>query len=163
MSNLPWSVVDVAVQRLDEILNTPESPRVILARQLRPTDPPRSISFYPVDLAPDQESMEIDGSGVPEPTLQKYNYRAQTLVKHANEMEGRALSSQDSKFLVAILYRDSELRLRLTAIVESLLGSTERVKRHGVVRQRYLNNELQGNFIYLSTTDLWVETEVVPG
>lgn len=163
MSSLPWSVVEIATTRFEELLNTEVTPRAILSRQLRPTDPARSISFYPVDVVPDLESMEIDGAGPPEPTIQRYSYRAQVLIKHSNEVEGRALYSQDAKFLLAILYRDTELRLRLAAIQESLLGSLERFKKLGVVRQRYLNNEFQGTFIYLSTTDLWVETESVPG
>src|ERR1700752_2892664 len=152
MAYFPMAVIDVLHDRFKEMLTD----REIVDRALRPTDPPRSVGMFPTDWFPDVDSHEIGGR---EPTLGRYTYRIQTLVKHTNEEEGRALYAKDAKIIRAILYRDAELVTRLTGLQEITLGGIERVKRWGVRNQRYLNNELQGQFIFLATTELWLETE----
>lgn len=159
MTAFPMATVEIVHERFAELMRD----RVILDRRLRPSDPARSIGIFPVDWSPVRNSMEIGGPNrPPEPTLQTYQYRIQSLVKHTDEIEGRALYALDAKFVLAILYRDQDLRVRLTTVQETLLGSVERVQRFGVNSQRYLNNELSGQFIYLATTEFWVETETVP-
>lgn len=155
MSEFPMVVVDVLHDRFKELLTD----RDILDRPLRVNDPNRCVGLYPVDWNPELDSFEMPGV---EPTLGRYTYRVQNLVKHSNEEEGRVVYAKDSKIVRAILYRDQELRLRLHGIAETTLGFVERFKRMGVRQQRFLNNELQGQFIFLATTEVWLETESVP-
>lgn len=133
---------------------------VIITRPLRNTDPSRSVGIFPVDWRPSENSFEMTG-GVG-PTLSRYLFRVQNLVKHTDEIEGRALYAHDSKLVRAVLYRDTALRVRLAALTETTLGMRERTQRYGVNTQRFLNNEINGMFLYLSTTEFWLETETVP-
>lgn len=155
MADFPMAVIDVLHDRFKELL----ADRDIVDRPLKPTDPARTVGMFPTDWVPDLESIELSSR---EPTLGRYTYRIQTLVKHTSEEEGRALYAKDAKIIRAILYRDPQLVTRLTALQEVTLGAVERVKRWGVRNQKYLNNELQGQFIFLATTEMWLETESVP-
>jgi hypothetical protein len=155
MADFPMSVIDILHVRFTELFTD----RSIVDRSLRPTDPARSIGLFPVDWTPDLESFEMPQF---EPTLGRYAYRVQTLVKHTNEEEGRAIYAKDAKIIRAIIMRDQTLRSRLTSVQEVTLGYRERVKRWGIRGTRYLNNEISGQFIFLATTDLWVECESVP-
>jgi hypothetical protein len=133
-----------------------DPPTEILKRPLRHTDPALSLGIYAYNWVPNPESAQI---GQNEPALATYLYRIQLMVKHATETEARALFTSHGKIVRAILYRDTALRVRLAALQEDLLGSRERFMRFGVRNQSFLNNELRGAFVYLATTDLWVETE----
>jgi hypothetical protein len=157
MAGFPINVIDVLHARFKELIGLDIE---IIDRPLRYTDPSRSVGLFAVDWVPVEGSYEI-GKGF-EPTLARYNYRIQALVKHTDEEEGRALYASDSKIIKAILYRDAQLVQRLTELQETNFGSIERAKRWGVRAQRFLNNELQGQFIYLATTELWLEAETVP-
>jgi len=158
MAGFPMEVVDILHARFKELLGTDME---IVDRSVRPTDPSRTLGIFPVDWNPVQESYEISRGNF-EPTLGRYTYRIQVLVKHTNEEEGRALYTSDTKIVKAILYRDATLVQRLTSIQETSFGSIERAKRWGVRHQRFLNNELQGQFIFLATTEVWLEVESVP-
>jgi hypothetical protein len=81
------------------------------------------------------------------------------MVKSLEEQEGRVAFTLHAKMVRAILYRDPDLRVRLGGLQEELLSTAERVKRYGVMRQDFLTNELQGTFVFLASTDLFVETE----
>lgn len=129
----------------------------IAKRPLRPMDPNLTIGIFAVDWVPRDDSREI---GMPfGPTLNTYLLRFQTLVKHSHEEEGRVLFSTAAKKLRTMLARDPDLRVRLAALSEVELAAKETVRRFGVRNQRFLNNELRGAFVYMATTDFFVETE----
>lgn len=135
-----------------------ESESIPIARRpLRFTDPERSVGLHAVDWSPLDDSAQI---GQMEPGISRYMLRIQNLVKHTDEEEGRALYVADAKMVRAILYRDAGLRVRLGELNETILDTIERFKRMGVRTQRFLNNELSGQFVFLATTELWVETEI---
>jgi len=113
--------------------------------------------LHVVDWTPDPNSAQM---GQMENVLNTYLIRIQNLVKHTDEEEGRNLYVLDAKMVRVILYRDSALRVRLGSLDETIMGTQERFKRMGIRNQRFLNNELSGQFVFLATTDLWVETEV---
>lgn len=129
-----------------------------IKRALRITDPARSASTFALTWQPMNDSQQI---GQMEPALNRYELRIQTLVKHANEEEGIALSSLDAKSVRVILYRDPNLKIRLLALSEELMSSRETVKRYGVRRQNLLNTDIKGVFCFLTTTEIWVESETV--
>lgn len=162
-SELMSEVVSVLETRFTELLNDATQEYSVLTRTLRPTDPNQAIGIFASDWAPFEDSMEMGGPGVPaEPTISRYNFRIQNMVKAANEVEGRQMFARDAKIIRAILYRDQALAVRLRDINEVTLDSSERVMRYGVQRQRFLNNEIRGSFLYLATTELWVDTATVP-
>jgi hypothetical protein len=99
--------------------------------------------------------------GQMEPALNRYELRIQTLVKHSNEEEGTALAALDGKSVRVILYRDPNLKVRLLALSEEQMSSRETLKRYGVRRQNLLNTDIKGVFCFLTTTEIWVESETV--
>jgi hypothetical protein len=170
-------ILDVLLMRLDELLNPnglfdpvtnptgvqPVDYYSIVDRALRPQDPNKSIGLFSVDWVPDLNSLEMQGPDLPaEPTMQRYNFRIQNYIRSADKTGGGRLFANDAKNVRAILYRDAELGVRLRAIEEDTLGSREHVKRYGVRTQRYLNNEFSGTFVFLATTEFWIDTETVP-
>ena len=151
----PMNVVDEVAVSLEEYL---DDEVVILKRPLRPSDPYRSVGIFPTTNDVVAGSLEIGGNG--EPTLQQYMYRIQNLCRHADEVLGRRQYAVDTKIIKTILYRDPALRLRLAALNDVSLGFQERFQKFTVGTQRYINNELNGQFMYLSVTEFSVETEV---
>lgn len=129
----------------------------VIRRPVRITDPNRSVGIFPVNQEPVESSQQI---GQMEPVLSQYLLRVQLLVKHADEEAGRRLYAVDTTSLKVILYRDPGLRMRLAALSHTIMGTTERFKKFTVRSQRFLNNELGTQFVYLSVTDLVVETEL---
>ncbi len=160
MPGFPENVIDeICVSFTEHMAAVDDDPKAeVLKRPLRHTDPALSVGVYAFNWVPDPESAQI---GQHEPALATYLYRIQLMVKHATETEARALFTTHAKIVRAILYRDPGLRVRLAALQEDLLGSRERFHRFGVRNQSFLNNELRGTWVYLATTDLWVETETV--
>lgn len=130
----------------------------VIERPLRFSDPARSIGIYVADATPLDNSQQI---GQHEPALLRYQYRVQNMVKHTNEIQGKALFAFDAKTIRVVLYRDTTLALRLSELIEEVLGTRERAKQWGVSRQRFLSNELRSQFVYLAQTDFWLETESV--
>lgn len=129
----------------------------IIDRPVRLNDPQKTISVYATNWVPDATSHEI---GTNEPTLARYNLRLQLMVKHTNPSKGRAMSALDSKTLRMVLYRSPVLRVSLLGMTEEVLGSTERVKRFQVTGQNFMNGDLNGNHLYLSSTEAYIETEL---
>ena len=162
----PNNVADILYTRylvkIDPDTVDPNQRVAVLRRALRPTDPIQSLGISPVDWMPNEDSKEIVGQASPgpsEPTLQTYFYNIQTLVKDTDETRGLAIHSILGTRARAILYRDVPLRVGLASLQVTLDGATEQLKRYGVRAQRFVSNELQGNFLYVSTIEFWVETE----
>lgn len=128
-----------------------------IRRPLRVSDPAKCVGVHSVNWVP-QGQIEI---GSQEPTVQRYTLRVQSLIKAAKEEEGRALYVALAKTVRVMLYRDPALRLRLSTLVEDSLGSRERFQKCGIQTQRYLNTEFRGAFVFLASTDFWVETETL--
>ena len=130
----------------------------VIDRPLRYADPARSIGIQVAETTPLANTQQI---GQLEPTVERYQLRIQNLVKHSDEILGKAWFALDAKSIKAVLYRDTTLRLRLASLTEEVLGTRETVKQWGVTRQRFLSNELRSQFVYLATTDFWLETESI--
>jgi len=131
----------------------------VFHRPLRTTDPAQALGLFVADWQPDKGSEQIGNQF--EPAIARYQYRVQLLIKASDEVTGRGLFGVGCKSVRAILYRDPALVVRLTALNETILGVRETVKRFGVLRQRFLSNEIRGSMLYLATTDFWLDTESV--
>ena len=81
-------------------------------------------------------------------------------MKDMDEMRGLSTHSTLAKLVRTTLYRDESLRVGLASLVTTTSG-TERLKRWGVNTQRLIANELSGQWLYLSTTEFWLETETI--
>lgn len=154
----PQNIVDILKVFLKEQYD--DEGWSVVDRPLRPADPAKSIGVYAYDWQPTAGSEEI--GPLMGPTLATYLIRVQLLVKHSKEEEARAMYTVVAKNMRTMLARDPELRVRLAALSEVDLSATERVHRWGVRSQRYLNNEIKGTFLYMATTDFFVQTGTEP-
>lgn len=149
----PNNVVEVLVTQLQAAFPAIET---ILRRPLRTSDPTMSLGAFPVDWLP--TTLEIGNSG---PSLSRYNFAVQTLTKEGNEEEGRRNSGFLAKSVRQMLYSNSALRVQLAQLSEATVTQIERVQRWGITRQQFASNNLQTQMIHFSSTQIWVETEIV--
>lgn len=150
------------------VLTTPflqaiDSDLHVVRRPLRPTDSVQSIGIFGSLWNPDEGSHEMRGLHPGEPTLQTYTIGIQALVKDGDEERGLSAHSVLSMRVRSVLYRSEALRVGLGALYVTVGGVTERARRWGVRNQRYLNNEIRGQFLYLSTLEFTLETEISHG
>lgn len=133
-------------------------------RPVKDTDESQSISVFPADWQPVNSSVEMVGRRH-EPTLQRYSIVVQGFIADMDEERGIRKHSLLSAEIRSTLYRSHAVAVALPQLVVGFPGSsgatTERVAKWGVVGQQYLNNQLpnNGKFLFLSTTELFVETE----
>lgn len=154
----PNNVVAILATRFQLL----DSDLFVTRRPLRESDPVQCIGIFPALWTPNQESLEIRGipsPGPQEPTLQRYAFAVQAFVKDMDEERGSAKHSTLSKMVLLTLYRDNPLHVALAALSSSMLGATERTRRWGITTQRFLNNQLDSEWLYLSTVEIWLETE----
>ena len=130
----------------------------VVRRPLRETDPRQSVGIFASQWVPDQESFEM-GSDGHEPTLGSYLISVQTFVLDFDEERGLATSSVLSTLVRTMLHRNAALRVALRSLSVVLEGSTETARRFSVRTQRFHSNEINGDFLYVSTLEFWLETE----
>lgn len=155
----PNNIISLIATRADYI--DPPDLR-IFKRPLRNSDPSQSFGVFAAQWNPNEDSYEMRGAPSPgpnEPTLQRYLIAIQAFVKDFNEDRGLRKHSVLSKYVRAMLYRDDPLRIGLAALSVEMSGSVESSKRWGIRTQRFLSNEIEGNFLFLSTLEFWLETE----
>lgn len=148
----PTAIVDALSDELALTLGAGK----VLRRPLRPTDPDASIGVIAADWVPN--AMVI---GQHDPAIGTYLIQIQAFVKHTNEEEGRDEHADFAQRIRLMLYRNTTLRVRLSGLSHSVDGLIERVQRWGIRQQRFASNEVDGEFLYLSTTEFWIETETV--
>jgi hypothetical protein len=153
--SFPGDIVVILKAQLSDSLGASVTP-TMLGRPLRPSDPHLSIGIYSVDWRPDQYEL-----GQFSPATANYEYRIEVLVKDADEERGRTLHGNYAKSIRTMLYEDADLKVALAQASDSLAGTLERVQRWGVRQQRFLNNEVDGKFLYLASTEFFVGTETV--
>lgn len=156
----PNVAIDVIAYRAK--LLDPAGDLAVHKRPLLDTDEVQAIGIFGALWTPTQESLEMRGSARPgpqEPTLSRYSIAIQGFVKDMDQERGAAAHSVLSKLILAMLYRDEPLRVGLAGLSATVLGSTETLLRWGVTTQRFLNNELDAEWLYLSTVECWLETE----
>lgn len=130
----------------------------VVRRPLNKTDPAQSVGVFPLTSVPDDTSIEIQSL---EPTLNRYHIIIQSMVRDMDEMRGTNIHSILGTMLRKMFYRDNPLHVGLTALSVTMFNSTERMQRRGITQQRYLSNEVQGQFIFTSWIEAWIETETI--
>jgi hypothetical protein len=154
----PNNIIDLVYTRAATI----DSDLRRFRRPLRASDPSESFGVFAAQWNPNDRSYEMKAVASPgpnEPTLQRYLIAIQAFVKDFQEERGLAKHSVLSKHVRAMLYRDDPLRIGLATLSVTMSGSIERTQRWGIRTQRFLSNEIDGNFLYLSTLEFWLETE----
>lgn len=134
----------------------------IFTRPLRSTDPIQCLGIFAKQWLPEEDSYELLGGkpGRHEPTLQRYYIAIQAFIKDTDEDIGIFTHANLSAIIRTIIYRDEPLRIGLSLLSSVVLGKRETLKRWSVWQQRFFGNEIQGSWLYLSTLDMWVETEM---
>lgn len=158
----PNNACSIIVPRMQAI----DADLKIYQRSLRDSDGTQSIGVFPITWTPDETSFEMNGqppsiTAAGEPTLQRYVIGVQAFVQDTNEEQGIAVHSILAKRVRSTLYRDAILAVGLNALSVTMNGSTERIQRRGIQVQRYLANEVQGVFMFLSSCEYYIETETV--
>lgn len=134
----------------------------VFPRPLRPSDPDHSIGVYAALWQPDEDSYEMKGIGSPhasEPTLQTYQIGIQSLVKHGDSTVALAISSILNNRIRSVLYRNAPLAVALGSLYTDDGTVRESMRRWGVRSQRYMSNDIEGKFVFISVLDFWIETE----
>lgn len=130
----------------------------VVDRPLRPNDPAGAIGIFANDWIPRLDSFQI---GQREPALQHYEFSIHNMVKNSDESTGRKIFALDAKTVRVVLYRDADLLVRLKLLQEDILGVREHFQKLNVSRQRMVNNEIRGVFIWVATTSVSVDTESI--
>lgn len=146
------SLCKTAFQAIDQDI-------MVLGRPLRPLDPQQCIGVMAQMWIPEEDSVEIIGRSPGEPTLQQYLIGIQAMVKHGDEEKGLAIHSVLSSRVRSVLYRNESFRVALQGLSAMDSGVTEAMRRWGVRTARYLANEIDAEWVYLSTLEFWIETE----
>lgn len=158
-----------AVLLIEERLGKIDPDIVTLRRPLQPTDPVQCFGIFGTLWTPNQESVEIGNAllgGAPAarntmPTLQQYNITIQALAQHMDPEEGLAVHSVMAKLVRGVLYHDQPLHVGLGMLRHTMFDVTERYRRRQIMSQRFMSNEISGNWMFLSVLDLRIETETV--
>jgi hypothetical protein len=132
----------------------------IVARSLNTTDANGMLGISPDDWAP--LDVEMTGDSPFEPTVQRYTISLQHIVKHANEEEGQRIHREVAKALRLMLYRDPNFQVSLRGLFVREGTRKERTQRFFITDQRYAANQTgTTTFLYMSVTNIAVETEIV--
>jgi hypothetical protein len=150
------------VQALDSSLQEIDPDIKVFRRPLRPTDPVQSIGIVATQWIPNEESYEMRGAfspGAGLPTIGMYLVGIQVFVKDMDEVRGLAVHCTMSQLVKSRLFNDPVVRLSLSSLTCVLDGVTEKAKRWGVRTQRFVSNEISGQYHFLSSLEFWLETE----
>jgi hypothetical protein len=151
----PTGYPAVFVWELADFLET-EIPSLkgVVRRPLRPTDPNPSVGVVAATWKPGERVI-----GQQQPLINIYDLEVHLLYKHTNEEEGLEYHSSLTKTIRRMLYESTDIPVRLAANTEDLFGNKERFHRLKVIGQKFLANEVKGQFLFFSVTDLTIETE----
>lgn len=150
------SLVAARIQMLDSDL-------VVVGRPPRDSDGTQVVGVFPMTWTPNEDSFEMSNPIVAahEATLNRYLIGVMSFVKDTDEQKGIRVHSVLAKLIRTILYRDPALAVGLGALSVTMLGSTERIQRRGIQVQRFLANEVDQVFMFVSSAEYFVETETV--
>lgn len=125
-------------------------------RRLIVTDPNDTIGIVPVSWNPVSGEM-----GRVEPTTQVYTLYIQTLIVDPDEARGLQTHSYLAKRVREMLVRDVPLHVALMSLkTVDQYGVRESSLKSSVGEQVFHNQETDGNWRYLSTLELRLETQI---
>lgn len=150
MSELfPSNVVNVLKDHLGYI----DGVNAVIGRGLRPTDPNGTCGISCEEWTPIE--YEVGGFGA---VIGSYLVLIQHMVKAVDAEEGERLHRNVAKSIRLMLVRDQALAVAFGQLREGD-APVERTSRWYVGSQRYGSNEIGGEFVYLSVTELFFETQ----
>lgn len=170
LPHFPYNVINalaVGLKFIDPDIGQPGDSNYVegirvFKRPLQISDDTEAIGLFPLTWEPDEKSYEMMGRRS-EPTLQNYSIGIQGMIIDSDEERGIALHSVLSSRIRHQLQRDSALGQALPQLKVTLAPSsgntTEKLAQWRVNRQQFLNSELSGRFIFLSTLELGITTE----
>lgn len=129
-------------------------------RQLRPSDPNPCIGVFPTLWIGDDDSLEMGHNPVWEPTLQKYAISVQAMNKDSDKDVALARHSTIANLVRRTLYRSNPMRVMLASLSANDGVVQESFRKFTLGTQRYLSNDINGQFVFLSVLDLIIETEI---
>lgn len=135
---------------------------LVFMRPLTPNDGIQALAVYPVDMEPVDESQEMRGQvlGGQVPTLTDYRINIASMVVHSDQAIGLAQSAALAKRVWATVARNVPLDVALKTLAHVGTGYSEHVQRWKTRRQVFQSGDLQGYFLYVSVSELWLQTEI---
>lgn len=155
-TDFPNNVVLILAEEFKKI--PPLDTYAVLKRPLRPSDPSLAVAVAASMWEP--EDYEV---GQPDPSLSRYVFALQCMIKHGEEQEGLAAHAALSKMIRDQFHRNPAIRARLGMLNKVSGPVIERVGRFWITRQQFISQELNREFLYVSALELWVETETIRG
>ena len=147
------------VPNVDPLLADPGIP--VFARPLSKNDPNQCIGVSAGMWTPEEDSYEMNGPLSHQgPTISRYIVGVQTYIKHTDEMTGLATSATLSGAVRNKIMLTSAGAHPLIGLTSTEFGYRETVKKVRILSQRFVGNEIQGQFLYLSNLEVVVETEI---
>lgn len=119
-----------------------------------------TVGFVPVVQTPNPSSWEMrGGDNLRGPTLREYLVIVYAFVKDASRERGQAAHGVLAEIVESILESDTSLRASLALLQSDVMGSQKRYSRHYIRQARYLANEIGGNHLFLSASEVIFEVE----
>lgn len=147
---------------MSDALTTIDEEVPVHRRRLYSTDEVQCIGVHAAQWLPVTDSYEMQGEpGLP--PLQIYEITMQALVKDMDEEVGMMAHAELTKRCHKTVMRDPALRASLRGLTSDLYGERERLRKWSIENARYLSEEVRGEFIYLSTSTIRLETETNRG
>lgn len=163
-AHFPYNVILALGDALQEIAPhsspTAQDGVRIRLRTMNDGDDSETICIYPLMWAPDNDSMEMRGRPVSEPTFQRYPIMVSSLITSMDEMEGILAHSQFAGMIKQALYRSETLEVALRTMRSNLNGTAERVIRWGVEGQVYQGDSSGAMFSFVANTTFFVDTQI---
>lgn len=159
-TEFPDNVIALIAARIPGYVDVDLNGR-IHKRPLRETDEVQCVGIFPSTKLPDITTQEINGFESVEPSIKRYGIIVQAMVQDTDEEAAVSVHSILAQRLWRMLYRDNALAVGLTALSVSVDNSIERFQRRGITVQRYVSNEIQGNFVRTCWIEFWFDTETV--
>lgn len=132
----------------------------IFLRPIRKGDPVQCIAVNAAMWTPDENSSEFTGmTGLKGPTINRYLISIQTFNQDMDEQRGLQTQAAMATAVRIKLSRDMDVRVALATLESEEFGFTERFTRSEFLSQRFLSNEIDGQFLFMSNTEFLVETE----
>lgn len=146
----PMLVFDVLTPSVQAIPGV----ELCVTRLLNPTDPNGSIGITIADWIPGEPLI-----GGFQPISGEYTIVVQAMTKNTNAADGEVVHYLIADALRRLLFTDLDLRAALSTLrVDD--ESSEHTSRWGVLEQRFANNQIGREFVFLSATTLYFTTEV---
>lgn len=154
----PANIISLSHTRFD-LLNLDLT---VVERMPTKDDPNYTIGIATGVKTPQPDSDEISGlGGYVGATLTDYLLIFYAFVKDQNRERGQAGHSVLAEIVEGILVDDHAFKAALGMLQATVLGRTKRMQRFYIRQTRYLANEVDGNHLFLSATEVIFETEKV--